>query len=449
MKLNIYFLLMTILFFSACKKQAPTGVNKGAALFLSNVGSYLNQHMDNCEKVDFTQYHISKLKTRRCIRLALKSKPVATDFIVLETDSNGIPSAGRVIHIETAIDKTYKVNGSVVITSLDGRSSIVSRISQGFIEAFHPGLFVNNTREQSLPYPYDDLPEVIVVAYRPSSGSGYNIGTYMSMLSALSGGGSNGSAYYPDPMLYIHVDVNGYYGGGEVSSGGGSNATPETGNHMDYYMGIEESPSRPAIDLDAWIKCFTDIPDEGATCSITICADLPDDNDPGVAVNFYSGATGHTFLQLRKTNGAQSVTQIIGFTAVNAVLAIAHADEFVPGKLVDNADHKYNASITMNVNASAFNTALGHMKLLSASTSYSITRFDCLDFDLSVINSIRGNNPLVLPKVYTTGNTFDAISTGERFYAMLSDMKAYGDPEASNIYAGGPQFIGKSHGPCN
>jgi hypothetical protein len=259
--------------------------------------------------------------------------------------------------------------------------------------------------------------------------------------------GGSGAAMYPGATLYSHVDVTDYGSGSTATSTNTSSSLADS--HADYYANIENSPGKPGIDLNAWLKCFTDIPDDGATCSITICADLPVDDDPTANINFYNGATGHCFMELKKTNGAQSATQVIGFTAQNPLAAIIHADEFVPGKLVDNAGHKYDASITMNVNASAFNTALNEMKSLSANLAYSITRFDCLDYDLAVFNSIRGNNPLTLPKMYDTGSTWDVISTGQRFYQLLYDMKLYGDAEAPNIFAGGPVYIGNSHGPCN
>ena len=82
---------------------------------------------------------------------------------------------------------------------------------------------------------------------------------------------------------------------------------------------------------------------------------------------------------------------------------------------------------------------------------YSVTRFDCLDYDLAVINAIRGNDPLVLPTVPQPGNAFTTISTGERLYNLLEQKKAAGDSEAANIWLGNGAavFAGASHGPCN
>ena len=310
--------------------------------------------------------------------------------------------------------------------------------------SWHTALFSSNTKAESLVDPSGQLPEVIVYGYRPSQNAGYVFDTYLSLLSMLSGG--KGSTTYPGATLYSQTSGSGYSGG--ATSGSSSQSSSSSDNHTDYYANIENSPNKPGIDLGAWLKCFTDIPDAGASCSITICADLPVDDDPTANVNLYNGATGHCFMQLKKTNGAQSVTQVIGFTAQDPLAAIVHGDEFVPGKLVDNANHKYDASITMNTSADGFNHALEQMKTMSNNLAYSITRFDCLDFALDVFNSIRPNNPLLLPKLYNTGSTWDVISTGERMYDFLNDMKDYGDAEAPNILIGGPLYIGTSHGPC-
>ena len=449
MKKILYISYLWAIIFSACKKQAADSTIhlSSSPPYLTAAQVYLKQQMNPIDYtgIDFGQYHVSKDTGCSYLRVAFKNKPLSTDFILLLQDTTGRPLTGKIIHIETRITDKYLINGTIQLVSLDRKSTMNSVITNGYVESWHPAMFANNTKSAVIPGPSYEYPEVIVYAYYPSQSTSYIFDTYLALQSMFSGG--NGSAMYPDASLYSHVDVTDYGSGSTATSTNPSSSLAD--GHADYYANIENSPGKPGIDLDAWLKCFTNIPDDGATCSITICADLPVDNDPTANVNFYSGATGHCFMELKKTNGAQSVTQVIGFTAQDPLAAIIHGDEFVPGKLVDNAGHKYDASITMNINASAFNIALEEMKLLSANPAYSITRFDCLDFDLAVFNSIRRNNPLTLPKMYNTGSTWDVVSTGERFYEMLSDMKQYGDPEAANIYVGGPVYIGNSHGPCN
>ena len=450
MKKIIYYFIFFIAVMTGCKREQvhPTIVVAvpSGPVYLAHVQQWLKVHMGVADynSIDFTQTHISKDSTTWYLRFGLKNKPLATDFLLLQTDTLVQPLDGRMVHIDTKINDGYKIDGRLALQSLDGKIKMESGISDGYVEQWHPAIFATNAKAESLVDPSGQLPEVIVYGYKPYPNAGYAFDTYLSLLSMFSGG--KGSTTYPGATLYSQINGSSY-GGGAASGSSGPPSSGSGGNN-DYYVNIENTPNKPGLDLEAWLKCFTDISDAGASCTITICADLPVDDDPTANVNLYNGATGHCYMELKKTNGAQSVTQVIGFTAQDPFAAIVHGDEFVPGKLVDNAGHKYDASITMNTSAEAFNRALEQMKSMSKNLAYSITRFDCLDFALDVFNSIRPNNPLILPKMYNTGNTWDVISTGERMYDFLSNMKDYGDAEAPNILIGGPLYIGTSHGPC-
>src|SRR5690606_14753892 len=78
-------------------------------------------------------------------------------------------------------------------------------------------------------------------------------------------------------------------------------------------VGFEQQFEDPAIDLDAFLRCFDNIPDEGATCRITIYADVPVNSDPTKMMDWSSGSPGHTWIQLEKTGAGQSASQHIGF----------------------------------------------------------------------------------------------------------------------------------------
>ncbi len=117
-------------------------------------------------------------------------------------------------------------------------------------------------------------------------------------------------------------------------------------------------------------------------------------------------------------------------------------------KIVDNAGHKYNCSISMPLSADGLNMVISTIKSL-VDMPYSIVNYDCLDFGLNVINSVRGNNPLVISKQLVANDPFSNIATGPKLYNLLSDMVDSQSPEAGNIVVGGSRYIGQSHGPCN
>ncbi len=75
-------------------------------------GKYVRQHPNvvNYDSVDFDKYRISKQQKCWYLRLPFKNKSLTTDFILLQTDSLGNTSDGKVIHLEKSVT-TKIVNG--------------------------------------------------------------------------------------------------------------------------------------------------------------------------------------------------------------------------------------------------------------------------------------------------------------------------------------------------
>src|SRR5690606_22984968 len=96
--------------------------------------------------------------------------------------------------------------------------------------------------------------------------------------------------------------------------------------------------------------CFKNIPDDGATCSIELFADVPVDSDPMVGFNAQTGSPGHTFIQLHKQNGKYRVTQNIGFYPASQLKTLLTTAP-IEGVFADNQHHEFNASIKMSLSA--------------------------------------------------------------------------------------------------
>jgi len=474
MKKTLYIIIVSIataFFFTGCKKET---VDKPVQTlippnYLSVVQKYVRQHVPGnaYNSIDFSHYHLSKQRSKWYVRFPIKNKLWYNDFVLLQTDRLGNTSDAGIVHLEKtppatdqisnekAINHSPNFNGSIVISSLDKKTIIHSAITNGYIEAFHPNLSGRNTREESLPYSYEDLPEVIVVAYLPvvNEGSSFSFADYIMLQSMFGGGGYNDGGSGGGDVNTAVYSYAGGYGSLPASPNGGEVGQPTQyampADLPDIAIAPDNSWSHPQIDMNAWMKCFTDIPDAGAVCSVTLLGDLPVDTDPSIGLNIWSGNTGHCFLQLTKTNGAQSVTQIIGFTAENPGAAIMNTDAFVPGKTVGNAGHKYDCAITMNLSSYRFSTVIEKMKTLSSVMPYSVEHYDCLDYGLEVFNSVRPVNPLVIPKVYNPNDPFSNIATGPKLYVLLENMVASGSPEAGNIFIAGPMYAGVSHGACD
>jgi hypothetical protein len=441
MKKIFYLILLITIAFLSCKKQSTT------AVFVQT--DWQKQLTDSDRAaLDLNGALWSIQKGKRYYKYFFKHKDPAHDFLVEQTDSSGTYLNARFMHLERISSDTGLYNGSLILQTVKRVTVISSAIVNGYVIAWHPNKNAG-TREQSFPvsYDWDEMPEFVVIGYPSSGGLSFSDFTIMEMMA--NGVPVNGAAGgYGNPAAAGSGNLAVY---SPVNTSKSSNTTTTThttpGGIADVNLSLDDSYLRPAIDLDDWFKCFALLPDAGANYSVTLCADLPDDNDPAINVNPMTGATGHTFLQLTKSSGGQSATQVIGFTAQKALTAVLNPDDFVPSKVVDNAGHKYDASITMYTNTDGFNAVLEQMKL-SAPSPYSIAHFDCLDYDLAVVNTIRGGIPLFLTPD-PGSNIFSRISTGERLYPVLEDMKWAGGPEANNIIIGGPMWAGPSHGPCN
>jgi hypothetical protein len=233
----------------------------------------------------------------------------------------------------------------------------------------------------------------------------------------------------------------GGYSGGRDRSAGGETADPV------MLVDMETQDENAPIDIEKFINCFNAIPDAGATCSIEILADIPVDTDPNKIFNFTSRSPGHTFLNIRKSNGTQSVSQNIGFypkLGWKTLLSYASID----GKFVDNAQHEFNCGFKISITPQQLRSAFIMMQQYK-DAKYDIANFNCTDWALDVFNAAGGN--LHIPYDDIPGNPSPyGTRMPNGVYNKLQQMKTINDPRAGgitmNIVKG---FAGNSTGPCN
>jgi hypothetical protein len=202
----------------------------------------------------------------------------------------------------------------------------------------------------------------------------------------------------------------------------------------------------PSIDITKYIKCFSNIPDQGSTCSIEILVDIPVDNRPNRLFNYEQGSPGHTFFRITKTNGSQSVSQNIGFYP-NATWKMLLAQP-VESQIVDNGQHEFNASIKMNITADQLNNTLNYLSNLSTH-DYDIDDYNCTDFALEVFNQSRIGNPIEIQKGPIPGGASMYTSTPGALYNKLRIMQQMGVESANINLPETKAFAEVSSGPCN
>ncbi len=416
-------LLGGILFLSACQKNNfPAGSDADIVQHILQK----NLNAADMRSTDLSTLQSSSLRSGHHIyRLSM-----GKENIVLETDGANQFVKGAIYTITGSIAKN---NGHTTYSGVFDRSDLGHKnavhwsIDKGFALALHciTAVATNGSGQSHVNYECADctLPEVTVSASYPPSG-GIDWFTWMSLLSMFDMGSQND---------YLGIDW--VFGG----SGGSSSSAPVV------TIDQETSENKTPIDIKKYLNCFGTVPDNGATCAITISTDIPMDGHPEQIFDWTKGNPGHAFIELYKAGANGSlISQNFGLYPSIGFLALTGLD--IPSKMVDNAGHEYNARYTISVTPSQFQAAINTANNIGTQ-GYNIATFNCTDFALAIFNAAGGG--LTIPGRQIPGfpNGTTGSNTPQGLYQKLDDMKAAG---TSNIdVVGSKAYGGTSHGPCN
>ncbi|MDP9078823.1 MAG: hypothetical protein M3O71_15445 [Bacteroidota bacterium] len=169
---------------------------------------------------------------------------------------------------------------------------------------------------------------------------------------------------------------------GSGTGGGGTGAPPAPSNLP--------GENGPGINPKAFMECFGNVPDNGATMKVTVYVQEP---FPGTSFNIGPNSVGHVAIGLTKTNGSNSVTQVVGFypdaTGISRIQA--------PSKVVNNGgDLDYNVSISYTVTATNFNNIINYVA--NPPKLYDLSDLNCTTF---VYNACQ-KGAITLPDPYNT-----------------------------------------------
>ena len=456
---HLLFITALLIIVVSCRKEIQDPQN---ILFIDKISIQLKDSLsaEDFQKLDFKNTVMSVIPSlgQSFLRIPFANKSLASDFILLKIRNDGYFFTGKIFNINkniqpASLKHATQFNGNIKIYTLQRSLLINSLITNGFIEAFKPKSTILNSREQVVEIPL--MPDVTIIC--SYGGGNFSYSDYYNIMSLFSGGGVGGGGGNSGGG-----STGGYGGGGGYYSssnpnipGNGSSSPTKRGSHPplnDDPISIDFEPveSLAPINLDQYLKCFSNIPDVGAFCSIRILTDIPVDKDPTIFFDWKNGSPGHTFLQISKINGTQSVQQNIGFypkTDWKNVMSTAPVD----GKFVDNEEHEFNASLLMNLTPEQLKGVLIHMLSLERFIKYDIDDYNCTDFALEVFNYKRGGNQLTIPMYDIPGGTApNGTASPEGLYQQLIKMKNAGGSEANNIvFPGVKGFVGASNGPCN
>ncbi len=428
MKTIVYILTASILLIS-CKKSELTNPE---SQYVAQIQALLKDSLSATDyaAVDFASIRTSSLSQGgKVTRLGFTGKNILHDFIVVREDSTGAITQAGIVHLEgsvsspnTAVKPSF--NGRIEASTLKRVVKTASIITNGFVMSLHTAkVSMNAVGMNMADCPDCTLPEVVVSS--SYSDSGISWGAWMSLLAMFGGGGWGNE--------YMVID----YGGG----GGGGGYT--SGNAITIDM--EAPENKPAIDAKKYMDCFGNIPDNGATCTITIASDIPVDGQPDKFFNWSDASPGHTYIELYKAGSSGGiVSQNIGFYPNSSWKVVAGTN--ISSKIGDDAGHEYNARYTISVSPAQLQAAINAVNTYS-SHEYNISSFNCADFALTVFNAAGGN--LTIPKYQIPGypNGSTGSSTPQGLYNKISDLAVAGNANAQTN--GNKAYGGTSKGPCN
>lgn len=423
---HLFTLTICFVFLFSCRKA---DVQSDA--YLDQVKTALQDSVSSQDfhSLDFSRAVLSKVDSvgLYLLRIPFKNGD-AGQFTLLQTSKEGSIVHGRIVKINGAVkekDGVRKFQGHINILSLRRTALVESPIIDGFITAFH-----STAQSRSFVHPDNVLPEVIITYVIPSS-SGISWSTWMAFQSLFNG--SFSQPYYS----FLDASSNGdpWGGGGGGGSTGGGNPSGGGGpiENPPILIDFENQDEHAELDLQKIINCFNAIPNAGARSSIEILTDIPVDANPNAVFDLGEKAPGHVFLKLSKANGAQQVERYIGFYPKSGYKSTTYAP--TASKLVSNAFHEYNASLSMNIAPERMATVLSAIQLYSA-RNYDVDEYNCTNFALDVFNSVRGIG-LSIPLYGIPGSPLtQATATPGGLYNKLKQMWDANHPEKANIVMG-------------
>ena len=424
-----------VLFLFSCQKEmnvSTSNYSNNSNQFFENAKEKLRDSLSASDYASIDINQLFKSKDAQSdgyfVRVAFQNKNIAIDFILLKTDSLGNVRQGKIIHVKKTNDKSttksLSFQGQFIISTLNRKNEITKEVING--------RWKNQSGTTSLleeePAGEQTLPDCVVTYYTPTGGVSTDWYWYGGFYDDY-GGVSSGSTY-----------TYGYAGGGGSSNSDGAS----TNNDNTLNIEVEPNDEGP-IKVEDYTKCFSNVPDANATYQITLYADIPVNGDPSELFNTSTGQVGHSFIQLSKSSGGTSVQQNIGFYPETGWKSLS--DYSVASKVVDNAGHEFNSSLTMSVSSTEFSQAITQIQTL-ADRDYNISTWNCTDFALSVFNAANTGEPLTIPQYMIPGtNTY--ANTPQGLYATMEGMKNIGNDSYGQINVPGIcRYVGDSHGSC-
>lgn len=398
---------------ASCQKSSKVTLPSG--IEIGSLRAYLQDSLaaPSFDSLDFQHSVIDTYDSGRTyyVRVPSLGIDLAKKFVLLRTDSLYRPLKAACFEIKVdsfasdVLPSAFGFFGSIRKSHLNGSVAYNSPVSRGYIQALHPAKRVIPL-DEATDADVVELPEIII--YAPDPDGGYDVSLDLLMDDG-GGAGGGGTAGYSSSS-----------GGGGSVSGSAS-----LSNSYAYSEIYELQAGNPAIDLSQFFVCFGNVPDNNATTyQASLLVKVPNPANPNVMwIPGLADGVGHTFIQLTKTSGTNSVTQIIGFYGEGGGYIAATALGFsVPSKIVDNSGHPYNAKLTASLSSSQFSYLLNELGD-DAKNSYNLSSYNCTTYALDAFNTV---SPVDLDPPYMSIPGQEPGETPNGLFEVLQALPASG-----------------------
>ena len=156
---------------------------------------------------------------------------------------------------------------------------------------------------------------------------------------------------------------------------------------------VTKNKKNQPLNIQERLQVF--YPVDSADYSVTVCADVPDNNNPKrVCVK---GEPGHVFLILTKRSSLTSevITRSFGFYPKVAVTFLIKQ---VRSRILDNSNREYDAYLEKKLDRNEFELVFNKCIELSKK-KYNLKKYNCYDYALEVFNSLPGIEKLPVTTV--------------------------------------------------
>ncbi|MDP2422132.1 hypothetical protein [Sediminibacterium sp.] len=369
----------------------------------------------------------SQLSITKSKLVYLNNQPVSILFF-LESDN-------KKEFILTSNKKGKWVSNKISINEFadGGKSIIVSNLNNEIVSKYllNNDNAIRNTEANNVIANKNTstLPTVTVYGYRVLSN------TYSTFISLywLHGSNSDFENNYIGQVENMQLDE---------SAGGGSIEVIE--------VEADDSESKDSVNARKMVDCFEIIPNNGATYSVKINADIPVNSAPNLLFNLNGFNPGHVFITLTKRGiNGQEIHQSIGFYPEKGLKSIIDPNDFVKGKIVNDgllgSEHEYNASYTVSATSEQFSTITNRLKNIS-SLDYSLANGNCAHFAISLFNEADPNFSSQAI-TYPFGGQLKYLTATP--LGVYNTLQIYKNNNTPNVEIGVVKKSLTSKGPCN